>query len=142
MEICLHFLVFVNIVVVNISSVAQSCLTLCDPMDCSMPGFPVHHILLKLAQTHIHWVSDAIDRGWDGWTVVNREVHISFQDHDYRSFGYIYRVGLLDHMIVLFLILRNILTVLHGNCIILHFYQWYKRGPIYPHTHQNFSFLF
>ena len=34
------------------SSVAQLCLTLCDPMDCSIPGFPVHHQLLELAQTH------------------------------------------------------------------------------------------
>ena len=41
-------------------SVAQSCLTLCDPMDCSMPGFPVLHHLLDRAQTHVHWVSDAI----------------------------------------------------------------------------------
>ena len=36
------------------SSVAQSCLTLCDPMDCSMPGFPVHHQLPELTQTHVH----------------------------------------------------------------------------------------
>ena len=42
------------------SSVAQSCPTLCDPMDCSMPGFPVHHQLLELAQTHAHRVGDAI----------------------------------------------------------------------------------
>ena len=35
-------------------------LTLCDPMDCSMPGFPVHHQLLELAQAHVHWVGDAI----------------------------------------------------------------------------------
>ena len=35
-----------------ISSITQSCLTLCDPMDCSMPGFPVHHQLLELDQTH------------------------------------------------------------------------------------------
>ena len=40
-------------------SVAQSCLTLCDPMDCSTPGFPVHHQLPELAQTHVHQVSDA-----------------------------------------------------------------------------------
>ena len=39
------------------SSVTQSCLILCDPMDCSMPGFPVHHQLLELAQTHVHRVS-------------------------------------------------------------------------------------
>ena len=42
------------------SSVTQLCLTLCDPMDCSTPGFPVHHQLLELAQTHVHWVGDAI----------------------------------------------------------------------------------
>ena len=41
-------------------SVTQSCLTLCDPMDCSTPGFPVLHNLLEFAQTHMHWVGDAI----------------------------------------------------------------------------------
>ena len=40
-------------------SVAQLCLSLCDPMDCSMPGFPVLHHLLEAAQTHVHRVSDA-----------------------------------------------------------------------------------
>ena len=47
-----HFLQF--------SSVAQSFLTLWDPVDCSTPGLPVHHQLLELTQTHVHWVSDAI----------------------------------------------------------------------------------
>ena len=42
------------------SSVAQSCPTLCNPVDCSTPGLPVHHQLLKFTQTHAHWVSDAI----------------------------------------------------------------------------------
>ena len=42
------------------SSVVQLCLTLCKPMDCSMPGFPVHHQLLELAHTHVHQVGDAI----------------------------------------------------------------------------------
>ena len=41
------------------SSVAQLCLTLCDPMNCSMPGFPVLHHLLEFAQTHVHWIDDA-----------------------------------------------------------------------------------
>ena len=41
-------------------SVAQSCLTLCNPMNCSTPGFPVLHYLPEFAQTHVHWVSDAI----------------------------------------------------------------------------------
>ena len=40
--------------------VAQSRLTICDPMDCSTPGFPVLHHLLELAQTHVHWVGYAI----------------------------------------------------------------------------------
>ena len=39
--------------------VAHSCLTLCDPMDCSTPGLTVHHQLPELAQTHVHWVGDA-----------------------------------------------------------------------------------
>ena len=39
-----------------VSSVAQSCPTLCSPMDCSMPGFPVHHQLPELTQTHVHLV--------------------------------------------------------------------------------------
>ena len=42
------------------SSVAQSCPTLCDPMDWSTPGFPVHHQLPELTQSHVHGVSDAI----------------------------------------------------------------------------------
>ena len=43
-----------------ISLASQSCPTLWSPMDCSSPGFPVHHQLLELAQTHVHQVSDAI----------------------------------------------------------------------------------
>ena len=40
--------------------VAKLCPTLCDPMDCSMPGLPVHHQLLEFTQTHVHRVGDAI----------------------------------------------------------------------------------
>ena len=43
-----------------LSSVAQSCLTLCDPTDCSTPGLPLHHQLPEFAQTHIHGVGDGI----------------------------------------------------------------------------------
>ena len=43
-----------------LSSVTQLCPTLCNPMDCSTPGFPVHHQLLELPQTHVHYDSDAI----------------------------------------------------------------------------------
>ena len=42
------------------SSVAQWCLTLCDPMNCSRPGLPVHHQLPEFTQTHVHQVGDAI----------------------------------------------------------------------------------
>ena len=45
---------------VQFSSVAQLCPTLCDPMNCSMPGLPVHHQLPEFTQTHVHWVGDAI----------------------------------------------------------------------------------
>ena len=45
---------------VQFSSVTESCSTLCDPMDCSTPGFPVHHQVPELAQTHVHQGGDAI----------------------------------------------------------------------------------
>ena len=45
---------------VQFSSVTQSCSALCDPMDCSTPGLPVHHQLPEFTQTHVHWVGDAI----------------------------------------------------------------------------------
>ena len=43
-----------------VCSVTQSCLTLCNPMDCRTPGLPVLHCLPELAQTHVHWASDVI----------------------------------------------------------------------------------
>ena len=45
---------------VQFSSVAQSCPTLCDPTDCSMPGLPIHHQLPEFTQTHVRWVGDAM----------------------------------------------------------------------------------
>ena len=44
----------------SFSSVAKSCPTLCNPMDCNTPGFPVLHHLPEFPQTHVHWVRDAI----------------------------------------------------------------------------------
>ena len=55
-----HILPSVQFSSVQFSSVAQSCLTLCDPMNHSTPGLPVHHQLPEFTQTHVHWVSDAI----------------------------------------------------------------------------------
>ena len=48
------------LITIQFSSVAQSCPTLCDLMNCSMPGIPVHHQLLKSTQTYVHCVGDAI----------------------------------------------------------------------------------
>ena len=49
-----------NISSFQFNSVTQLCPTLCDPMNSSMPGLPVHHQLLESTQTYVHWVSDAI----------------------------------------------------------------------------------
>ena len=61
--LCFHLCNFrtkcVNLHLVQFSSVTQSCLTLWDPMDCSTPGFPVHHQLPEFTHTHVHWVSNA-----------------------------------------------------------------------------------
>jgi len=54
-------LVHVKSICVCCCSVTQLCLTLCDPMDCSMPGFPVLQHLLELSETHTHWVNDTIN---------------------------------------------------------------------------------
>ena len=53
-EICNIYIIF------QFSSVAQSCLTHCDTMDCSTAGLPVHHQIPEFPQTHVHWVDDAI----------------------------------------------------------------------------------
>ena len=56
---CLFFCVFL-LASIQFSSVAQLCPTLCDSMDCSTPGLPVHHQLQEFTQIHVHWVGDAI----------------------------------------------------------------------------------
>ena len=95
----------------SVTSVAQSCLTLCDPMDCSMPGFPVHHQLLEFVQTHVHRVSDAIQpshplsstsptfslsqhQGLFQWVSSSHQVAkvLKFQHkHHHQSFPWIFR---------------------------------------------------
>ena len=65
-EICLtspvnyHLVILATQLISTISSFTQSCLTLCDPMDCSTPGYPAYHQLLEPTQTHVHHVGDAI----------------------------------------------------------------------------------
>ena len=56
----LTFVSVVFVIISQFSSVAQLCPALCNPMDCSMPGFPAHHQLPELTQTHVHKVDDAI----------------------------------------------------------------------------------
>ena len=55
------FLTFYKLIIsCSCCSVAKSCLTLCDPMNCSTPGFPVLHYLQEFVHTHVYWVGDAI----------------------------------------------------------------------------------
>ena len=56
----MQYTVQIIILSVQFSSVTQSCPTLCDPMNCSTPGLPLHHQLPEFTQTHVHLVSDAI----------------------------------------------------------------------------------
>ena len=49
-----------TLLIIQLSSVTQSCLTLCDTMNCSTPGFPIHYQLPEFTQTHVHRVGDAI----------------------------------------------------------------------------------
>ena len=59
--VCMWFLIIFAFFLMHCCcSVAQLCPTLCDPMDLSTPGFPVLHHLPEFAQTHVHWISDAI----------------------------------------------------------------------------------
>ena len=66
-----YFLILVPRSFLQFSSATQSCLTFCDPMDCSPPGLPVHHQLPELAQTHVHWV------GWCHRTISSSVVPFS-----------------------------------------------------------------
>ena len=59
-DTCIPMFIAALFTIVKFSSVTQWCPNLCDPMDCSTPGFPAHHHLPELAQTHLHQVGDAI----------------------------------------------------------------------------------
>ena len=59
-HIYIHTCIFLKKCSVQFISVTQSCPTICDPMNRSTPGLPVHHQLPEFTQTHVHWVSDAI----------------------------------------------------------------------------------
>ena len=100
---------------VQFSSVAQSCLTLCDPMNHSTPGLPVHHQLREFTQTHVQWVRDAIQpshtlsspsppalnlsqhQGLFNWVSSSHQVAkvLEFQLLQYQSFQWTPRTNLL-----------------------------------------------
>ena len=98
---------------VHFSSVAQSCLTLCDPMDCNTPGFPVYHQLPELTQTHVHWVGDPIlpphpllspsslafnlsqHQGLFQWVGSHQVVKVLELQLQHQSFQWIFRVDFL-----------------------------------------------
>ena len=104
---------------VQFNLVTQSCLTLCKPMDCSMPGFPVHHQIPEFTQTHVHWVGDAIQpshplsspslptfhlsqhQGLFQWVSSSQQVTkvLEFQ-LQHRSFQWIFRVDFLSDWLV------------------------------------------
>ena len=96
------------------SLVAQSCPTLCDPMDCSTPGFCVHHQLPELSQTHVHWVSDAIQpthplsspafshsqhQGLFQWVSSSHQV-AKVLELQHQSFQWIFRIDFLEDWLV------------------------------------------
>ena len=101
----------------SVSSVAQSCPTLCDPMDCSMPGFTVHHRLSELAQTHLHQIGDAIKtshplsspfppvfnlsqhQGLFQWVSSSHQVVLEFQ-LQHQSFQWTFRTDFLEDWLV------------------------------------------
>ena len=63
---------------VQFSSVTQSCPMLCDPMNCSTPGLPVHHQLPEFTQTHVHWVNDAIQRVSDAIQRIESQINKNY----------------------------------------------------------------
>ena len=96
------------------SSVAQSCLTICDPMDCSKRDFPVHHQFPELAQTHVHQVDNAVQpsqillspspvafnlsQNWGllQWVTSSHQVAIVLEFQlQHRSFPWIFRINFL-----------------------------------------------
>ena len=118
-EVCRNLVLEWAIQCTSNSVQSLSCLTLCEPMDCSTPGFPVHHQLLELTQTHVHRVSDAIQpfypllslspptfnfsqhQGLFQWVSSSHQVTkvLEFQLQD-QSFPWIFRTDLLSDGLV------------------------------------------
>ena len=144
---------------VQFSSVAHSCLTLCDPMDCSTPGFPVHHQLLGLAQTHVHWVSDAIQpsyplsspfppafnlsqhQGLSQWVISSHQVAklLEFQ-LQHPSFQWSYQLHHLTYYLFRKWELRDLLSLLKDLLIVtLLGHKELNTAERLTHTHSHLS---
>ena len=78
---------------VQFSSVTQSRLTLCNPMDCSMPGFLVHSQLLELAQTHFHRVGDAIQQSHPLLSPSSPDFNLSQHHSLFQWVSYLHQVA-------------------------------------------------
>ena len=75
------------------SSVAQSCPTLCDPMDCTTPGFPVQHQLLEFTQTHVHQVCDAIQPSHPLWSLSPPAFNLSQHEGLFKCVSYSHQMA-------------------------------------------------
>ena len=113
-SILLYYIITFTLHIIQFSSVAQSCPILCNPMNCSTPGLPVHHQLPEFNQTHVHRVGDAIQpfhppsspsppvfnlsqhQGLFKWVSSSHQVVkvLAFQLH-HQSFQWIFRIDFL-----------------------------------------------
>ena len=87
MDIDYHFIANWMLALLFYCSVTKSCLTLCYPMDCSMPGFLVLHYLPEFAQTHVHWIGEVFQPSHPLLTLSLPALHLSQHQHHFQCFG-------------------------------------------------------
>ena len=96
---------------VPLSSVTQSCPTLCDPMNCSTPGLPVHHQLPEFTQTHVHWVGDAIQPSHPLSSPSPPALNLSQHQALFQWVGSSHQVGVLTLTFILYCTLSGQVTL-------------------------------
>ena len=119
----------------SVSSVAQSCPTLCDPMDCSTPGLPVHHQLPGFTQTHVNWVSDAIQPSqpklFNMWLINTKLTNRNNCHHAYAwemiRWKPAYRIRTAKVLFMKYLVTWE--TGYALTLIILHIYTYIEQAP-------------
>ena len=138
---------------IQFSSVGQVCTTLCDPMDCSTPGLPVHHQLPELAQTHVHRVGDAIQpshplsspsppafnlsqhQGIFQWVSSSHQVGKVFKIHlQHQSFQWIFKGLISLGLIGLISLQSKGLSRVFSNTTVQN-YQFFCAQCYSPNTH-------